>query len=63
MPLAVLALPAGLALFWGFGAALAQLLWSEDWRRIFALAAGLGAAEWLRGHLSPAFPGTPSATR
>jgi apolipoprotein N-acyltransferase len=56
MPIAVIALPAGLALFWGFGAAIAQLLWSEDWRRIFALAAGLGSAEWLRGHLLTGFP-------
>jgi len=56
MPVAVLGLPAGLALFWGLGAAIAQLLWSEDWRRIFALAAGLGSAEWLRGHLLTGFP-------
>ena len=56
MPLAVLALPAGLALFWGLGAAVAQLLWSEDWRRVFALAAGLGAAEWLRGTVLTGFP-------
>ena len=56
MPLAVVALPAGLALFWGLGTATAQLLWSEDWRRIFALAFGLGAAEWLRGNLFTGFP-------
>ncbi len=56
MPLAIIGLPAGLALFWGFGVALAQILWSEDWRRIFALAAGLGVAEWLRGHLFTGFP-------
>jgi len=56
LPFAVLALPAGLALFWGLGAAAAQLLWSDDWRRIFALAAGLGAAEWLRGLVLTGFP-------
>ncbi len=56
MPLAVLALPAGLALLWGVGVVIAQLLWSDDWRRVFALAAGLGAAEWLRGHLFTGFP-------
>ncbi len=56
MPFAVLLLPAGLALFYGFGVALAQLMWCDDWRRIFALAAGLGAAEWLRGHLFTGFP-------
>jgi apolipoprotein N-acyltransferase len=51
MPLAVVALPAGLAMFWGLAAVGAQLLWSEDYRRIFALAAALGGAEWLRAHL------------
>jgi apolipoprotein N-acyltransferase len=56
MPFAVVALPAGLALFWGLGAACAQLFWSEDWRRIFALAAALGGAEWLRGHILGGFP-------
>ena len=56
MPLAVLGLPAALALFWGAGTAAAQMLWSEGWPRIFALAAGLGAAEWLRGHLFTGFP-------
>jgi apolipoprotein N-acyltransferase len=56
MPLVVVGLPAVLALFWALGAALAQLFWSEDWRRIFALAMGLGAAEWLRGHILSGFP-------
>jgi apolipoprotein N-acyltransferase len=56
MPFAVVGLPAGLALFWGLGAAFAQLFWSEDWRRIFALATGLGGAEWLRGHILSGFP-------
>ena len=56
LPVAVIGLPAGLALLWGLGAAAAQLLWSEDWRRIFALAAGLGGAEWVRGHLLTGFP-------
>lgn len=56
LPIAVLGLPALLALFWGLAAAFAQLLWSEDWRRIFALAAGLGGAEWLRGHILTGFP-------
>jgi apolipoprotein N-acyltransferase len=56
MPLAVVLLPAALALLWGLGTAFAQLLWSDDWRRIFALAAGLGGAEWLRGHILSGFP-------
>ena len=56
LPAAVLLLPAGLAILWGLGAALAQLFWSEDWRRVFSLALGLGAAEWVRGHLLSGFP-------
>ena len=56
MPAAVLGLAAGLALFWGAGTALAQLLWSEDWRRVFALAAAFGAAEYLRGSVLSGFP-------
>jgi len=56
MPFAVVALPAGLALFWGFGAAIARVFWSDGWRRIVALAAGLALAEWLRGTLFTGFP-------
>jgi apolipoprotein N-acyltransferase len=56
LPIAVIALPAGLALFWGLAAAFAQLIWREDWRRILALAAALGAAEWARGTVLTGFP-------
>ena len=56
LPIAVIALPAGLALFWGLAAALAQMIWRDDWRRILALAAALGAAEWARGHVLTGFP-------
>jgi len=56
LPVAVLALPAGLALFWGLAAAFAQLFWRDDWRRILALAVALGAAEWARGHVLTGFP-------
>lgn len=56
LPLAVIGLPAVLALFTAFGFALARLLWSPGSLRIFALAAGLGAAEWLRGHVLTGFP-------
>jgi apolipoprotein N-acyltransferase len=56
LPLAVVAIPMGLALFTGFGAALARLLWSPGAGRILALAAGLTAAEWLRGHALSGFP-------
>lgn len=56
MPFAVIALPAGLALFCALGAALAHLFWSAGFARIFALATGLTAAEWLRGHVFSGFP-------
>ncbi len=56
LPFAVVALPAGLALFWGLAAAVAQLMWRDDWRRILALAAALGAAEWARGTVLTGFP-------
>ncbi|MGJ0395739.1 MAG: apolipoprotein N-acyltransferase [Methylocystis sp.] len=56
LPLAVFGLPAVLALFPAAGFAAARLLWSPGGWRVFALAAGLGAAEWLRGHLFTGFP-------
>ncbi|MBI1869111.1 MAG: apolipoprotein N-acyltransferase [Methylocystis sp.] len=56
LPLAVLGVPAGLAVFTSLGFALARLLWSSGSLRVFALAAGLGASEWLRGHLLTGFP-------
>jgi apolipoprotein N-acyltransferase len=56
LPLAVLGLPAVLGLFTGLGFALARILWSPGGARVLALAAGLGASEWLRGHVATGFP-------
>jgi apolipoprotein N-acyltransferase len=56
MPFAVIALPAGLGLFWALGATLARLLWSDGWPRVFAFAIGMTAAEWLRGTAFGGFP-------
>ena len=56
LPLGVLGLPAGLALFTAFGFVLARLMWSAGSARIFALAAGLSLAEWMRGHVLTGFP-------
>ena len=56
LPIAVLALPAALALFWGFGAALARSMWLEGWPRLVAFAFAMSLAEWLRGHLFTGFP-------
>ncbi|PIO99932.1 apolipoprotein N-acyltransferase [Pleomorphomonas carboxyditropha] len=56
MPFAVASLAAGLALFTALGTLIARLLWSDGPTRIFALAIGLGASEWLRGHVLTGFP-------
>jgi apolipoprotein N-acyltransferase len=56
LPLGVLGLPAGLALFTAIGFFLSRLMWSSDAARILALAAGLGASEWLRGVVLTGFP-------
>lgn len=56
LPLAIIGLPAGLALFWGLAAVLARAMWSDDWRRIFSLAAAFGIMEWLRGTILTGFP-------
>ncbi|HKN10050.1 MAG TPA: apolipoprotein N-acyltransferase, partial [Pseudomonadota bacterium] len=55
-PLAVTALPAGMALYTAFGVALARLIWTRGATRVLALAAALTLSEWLRGHLFGGFP-------
>ncbi len=56
VPFAVLGIPAFLALFWALAIAIAQIFWSEDWRRIVLLAAAIGIAEFARGHVLTGFP-------
>lgn len=56
LPLAVVALPALLALFWAVGAAVARAFWSEGWPRLLVFAGTMAIAEWLRGHLLTGFP-------
>src|SRR5208282_6551609 len=56
LPIAVIGLPAALALYTGFGVALARLLWTRGALRILALGAALTTAEWLRGHILTGFP-------
>jgi apolipoprotein N-acyltransferase len=56
LPLAILGLPAYLALYYGFAAALARLFWTDGFVRILALAGAFGLAEWLRGVLLTGFP-------
>lgn len=56
MPLGVLALPAGLALFPAGGFVLARLLWTPGPARVLALALGLGLSEWARSLTFTGFP-------
>jgi len=56
LPFAVVALPAGMALYTAFGLALARLIWTRGATRVLALAVALTLAEWLRGHLFSGFP-------
>ncbi len=56
LPFAVIGLPAVLAIYTGFGVALARILWTRGAPRILALGATLTATEWLRGHLFTGFP-------
>jgi len=56
LPLGVLGLPAGLALFTAAGFGLAGALWSRGAVRILTLAGALGASEYLRGVLLSGFP-------
>jgi apolipoprotein N-acyltransferase len=56
MPLAVVALPAAMALYIAAALALARLIWTRGATRILVLAAALTVAEWLRGHAFTGFP-------
>jgi apolipoprotein N-acyltransferase len=56
LPLAILGLPALLALFMAAGSALARLIWTRDWSRLLSLAVALTVSEWLRGHILSGFP-------
>ncbi|HUI13760.1 MAG TPA: apolipoprotein N-acyltransferase [Xanthobacteraceae bacterium] len=56
LPIAVIGLPAILAIFTALGVAFARLLWTRGAFRILAFAVALTLAEWLRGHLLTGFP-------
>ncbi|RST87560.1 apolipoprotein N-acyltransferase [Aquibium carbonis] len=56
LPLAILGLPAGLAVFYGFACVVARLCWPDGLGRIAALAFGFGLAEWLRATVLTGFP-------
>jgi apolipoprotein N-acyltransferase len=56
LPLAVLVLPAGLALFTAAAAFVARLIWSAGPQRIFAFALAIALSELARGHVLSGFP-------
>jgi apolipoprotein N-acyltransferase len=56
LPLAVLGLPAILAVYYGLATFAARLVWSDGAGRIAALAVAFAGAEWLRGLLFTGFP-------
>jgi apolipoprotein N-acyltransferase len=56
LPLAVLGLPAGLAVFFGIATAVARSCWPDGLGRIAALAVGFALAEWLRATVLTGFP-------
>jgi apolipoprotein N-acyltransferase len=59
LPIAVVFLPAILAIFHGLAAALARAFWSDDIGRIASLAASFALFEWLRTFLFTGFPWNP----
>jgi apolipoprotein N-acyltransferase len=56
LPIAVIGLPAVLAVYTALGVALARILWVRGAMRILALGVTMTASEWLRGHLFTGFP-------
>ena len=56
LPLAIVGLPAILAIFYGIATAVARLAWSDGIGRFFALAAAFGIAELLRAIILTGFP-------
>ncbi|MGI6245989.1 MAG: apolipoprotein N-acyltransferase [Pseudochelatococcus sp.] len=56
LPLGVIGLPAGLALFTAFGFGLAGALWRDGARRILIFTAALSLSEWLRATVLTGFP-------
>ena len=56
VPLAVVGLPAFLAIFYGLAVALARLLWPDGLGRIAMLAVAFAILEWLRSFVLTGFP-------
>ncbi len=56
LPVAVMLMPAGLALFHACATAATSLVQGPPLKRVLALAVALSATEWLRGHILTGFP-------
>ena len=56
LPFAITLLPAGLALFWGWAAAVMRRFWIKGFARLPLFAIILSIAEWLRGHIFTGLP-------
>jgi apolipoprotein N-acyltransferase len=56
IPLVMMAMPGGMALFYAAAAALAMSLWRPGGSRVFALAVAFGLAEFARGHVLTGLP-------
>lgn len=59
LPIAVVFLPAILAVFYGLAAAFARVFWGDDIGRIASLAAAFALLEWLRTFVFTGFPWNP----
>ncbi len=59
LPIAIVAVPFALALFWGGATALARVFWSGDAGRLFMLAASFTLFEYLRGFIATGLPWNP----
>ena len=56
IPFVMTAMPGGMALFFAAACALAMVMWRPGAARVFALAIGLGLAEYARGHVLTGLP-------
>ncbi|MEO1066294.1 MAG: apolipoprotein N-acyltransferase [Pseudomonadota bacterium] len=56
LPIAVVGLPAFLAIFYGLATRIARMFWHDGWYRIVSLAASFALMEWLRGTVLTGFP-------
>ncbi|MCP4934920.1 MAG: apolipoprotein N-acyltransferase [bacterium] len=56
LPIAMILMPAGLALFYSLAIGLAALFWKSGLSRVLTLALALAITEYLRGHIFTGFP-------